>query len=253
MVPVTEVTLLDHISVAGAAGEVTGDDLPGLQARLTLAHLVLHRRAPVPVDRLASAIWGEEPPATWRPALRTLVARVRAFVRTADPSAAIDAGPNGYHLHLAEPVRVDVEMARAAARHAEEAIGAQELATAVAEAAAAEELARGSFLATVRLPWVTSVNDELHDVRLRALHVLGEAHLLRGEPTRAARAAQEAIEAAPFHEASHRLAMRALAAAGETAEAAQVFDRCRRLLGDELGVTPSKQTTELLASILRDT
>lgn len=247
----TTVTLIDRISIVGCGGTATEEALAGPQARLAFAQLVLQRRAPVSFERLAAAVWDDEPPATWRPALRTLVARVRAFVAAAAPAASLVAGPSGYHLQLPGPVTVDVEVARAAALAAEQALAAERLDEAVTQAARAEQLARGSFLAHTQLNWVVQIDDELANLQLRALHVLGESHLRRDDPERAARAAREAIGLAPLHEAGHRLAMRALAAAGETGQAAQAYDRCRRLLGDELGVTPSKQTTELLARILR--
>lgn len=249
---VTRVTLVDHITLAGCGGTATEEALAGPQARLAFAHLVLHRRAPVPVERLAAAVWEDEPPETWRPALRSIVARVRRFVGSATPTATIESGPNGYQLRLPEPITVDVEVARAEALAGEQALAADRLEEAVKHAAQAEQLARGSFLAKASHSWVVQVDDELANLQLRALHVLGETHLRHGDPERAARAAREAIALAPLHEASHRLVMRALAAAGETGEAAQAFDRCRRLLGDELGVSPSKRTTELLAAILRE-
>lgn len=249
---VTTITLLDRVTITGPTGEVGEDLLRGPQPRLVFSHLVLQRRAPLPTERLAGVLWGEDPPASWKPALRGLIARVRTFVQVAAPTATLTTGPNGYRLILPEPVEVDVEVALRAARLAEQALGEQRLEDAVADAARAEGLARGSFLPRAEGTWVEHIDGELHDARLRALHVLGEVHLLRGEPRRAARSAAEAIEAAPLHEASHRLAMRALAAAGETAEAAQAFDRCRRLLRDLLGVSPSRQTSELLTTILRD-
>jgi DNA-binding SARP family transcriptional activator len=41
--------------------------------------------------------------------------------------------------------------------------------------------------------------------------------------------------------------------AGETGEAARAYDRCKRMLVDELGIGPARQTTALLEQILRAT
>lgn len=250
--PATRVTLLNTPSIEGPAGVAPADDLPGAQPKTTFAYLVLHRGAPVPLERLGEAVWGPKRPATWRPALRALVSKVRAFVGTAAPRATLVMGPGGYDLDLPGPVEVDVEVARRCARRAEQALQASQTDAAVAHAARATDLAAGAFLPRSGSRWVRVVAEELHDIRLRTLHVLGEVHLLRGEPERAARAANEAITLAPLLEASHRLAMRAYNSAGESGEAAQAFDRCRTQLRDQLGINPSTETTELLTAILRD-
>lgn len=248
----TTVRLFGGVQVAGPAGVVETDGFPGTQARVVLAFLVLERAVPVPIERLADVVWSPQPPLTWRPALRTVITRVRRSVATADPDALLVAGPAGYRLHLTEPVQVDVEVARLAARHAEQALASGDIEVAVARAAEAEHLIRAPFLPRAEGPWVDGIRDDLRNVHVRVLHVLGECHLLRGEPGRAARAATEAIALGPIGEASHRLSMRALAAAGEKGRAAEAFERCRRVLADELGVDPSPQTRELLVAILRE-
>ena len=49
---------------------------------------------------------------------------------------------------------------------------------------------------------------------------------------------QKAVALAPFRERGYRLLMEAHAAAGNRAEALQVYEQCRRLLADELGAYP---------------
>jgi pentatricopeptide repeat protein len=56
---------------------------------------------------------------------------------------------------------------------------------------------------------------------------------------------------APFRESGYRVLMAALAARGNTADALRVYDDLMRLLSDELGIIPSKQTRELHAQLLR--
>lgn len=246
------VTLLDGVSVRGPGGVATAEQLAGPQPRTTFAYLVMHRDVSVPIDHLGEIVWGSERPETWRPALRALVAKARAFIATAVPDASVAMEHGGYHLAMPGPVTVDIEQAHHCGRLAEQALQASQVEDAVAHAAQADQLARGGFLPRSSSQWAAQAAQDLRDLRVRALHVLGEAHILRDEPQRAIRSAREAIALAPLHEASHRLAMRALVAAGETAEAALAFARCREVLGDELGVRPSRQTTELFTSILRE-
>ena len=55
----------------------------------------------------------------------------------------------------------------------------------------------------------------------------------------------------PWQEESHRAIIRILAADGQTTAALAQFERCRRILADELGVVPSAETVTLVDRIRR--
>jgi cyclopropane-fatty-acyl-phospholipid synthase len=63
----------------------------------------------------------------------------------------------------------------------------------------------------------------------------------------ALRAAEEAVTLEPYRESGYRRLMRIHLAAGDRAEAVRVYERCRRILADELGERPSRETEEVLA------
>jgi SARP family transcriptional regulator, regulator of embCAB operon len=63
--------------------------------------------------------------------------------------------------------------------------------------------------------------------------------------------AREAVAIEPFRETGYQLLMRAHAAVGNRAEALRVYERCRSLLSEELGVPPSSQTEAVYLDILR--
>jgi DNA-binding SARP family transcriptional activator len=67
----------------------------------------------------------------------------------------------------------------------------------------------------------------------------------------AARHAEQAVAVEPFRETGYQRLMRAHAAAGNRAEALRVYERCRCLLAEELGVSPSPQTEAVYLDILR--
>ena len=66
------------------------------------------------------------------------------------------------------------------------------------------------------------------------------------------RAAEAAIALTPFRERTYQLLMRVHAAAGNPAEALRVYDRCRRLLVEELGVQPAPEIAALYLALLRN-
>ena len=86
---------------------------------------------------------------------------------------------------------------------------------------------------------------------VRALHIWADAALMGQDWGVAARVAQELVALEPFRETAYRQLMRAQAGAGNRAEALRVYERCRALMGDELGVDPSSETQAYHLEILR--
>jgi 8-oxo-dGTP pyrophosphatase MutT (NUDIX family) len=74
--------------------------------------------------------------------------------------------------------------------------------------------------------------------------------LRSGDASEAAKWAQEAIALEPFRESGYRRLMHAHAAAGNRAEALQTYERCRRLLAEELGAYPSPETESIYRELL---
>lgn len=228
--------------------------LYGSQARLLFALLVVERDRPVPRDELAEALWPDGLPRTWGAALRGVVSKVRAFVTVAglpENAVAYD-GFGAYQLHLPADVVVDVECARSAVETAEQILHQGNPARAIALAEYARAVAGRPFLPDAKGRWVDGVRDRLREVLLWALCVLGEGHEQWGRPQLAVQAAEQAIVLEPFRERTHQLLMRVHAAAGNPAEALRVYDRCRRLLADELGVYPAAETAALHLALLRN-
>ena len=98
--------------------------------------------------------------------------------------------------------------------------------------------------------WVEEKRRELADVRGRALSALSDACLRSGDAPEAAKWAEQSIALEPFREAGYRRLMEADAAAGNRAEALQVYERCRRLLAEELGAYPSPETESIYRELV---
>ena len=226
---------------------------PGRQSRLLFAYLVAEQGRAVPRDELAEAVWHDSPPTTWDKALTGVVSRLRGLL-TDDlglDGASILTGAFGcYRLELPEGSWVDVVIAADAARDAEASLAAGDLAEARAAAALAESLTRQPFLPGEEGEWVEGKRRELVDVRGRALTALADASLLSGDSREAANWAEQAIALAPFRETGYVRLMEAHTLAGNRAEALQVYERCRRLLAEELGTYPSPETESRYRALL---
>jgi YVTN family beta-propeller protein len=114
----------------------------------------------------------------------------------------------------------------------------------------AVSLLRQPFLPGETGAWAETKRLELTDVRDRALSTLTDACLRAGEARNAVKWAEQSVAAAPFRETGYRRLMEAHAAAGNSAEALRVYERCRRLLAEELGAYPSPETESIYRGLL---
>lgn len=247
-----------HVQLTGEL-RVEADDrvldasrLGGERARLVFALLVLERGRPLTRDQLADVVWEERLPPTWRPALRNVLTRVRAFVREAGLGVElVSDAPGCYRLRcLAGDLEVDLEAMERALEQARAALKADDPARVLELAAAAREVARRPFLAGREGSWIDDVRARQRYALAAALELMGEA-VLRRDPSAAVGRARELIELDPVSEEGYRLLMRAQLAAGNRAEALTAYTACRAALIDALGVEPSAETQQTYLSVLR--
>ena len=226
--------------------------LMGRQGRLAFAHLACEHLRAVSRDELAEELWLGKAPPSWERSLSALISKLRALLAGIDPpGVALNGSFGHYQLSLPADVWIDVEAATGAIDRAESALRTDQPREAWGWAQAAHQISRRSFLMGEEGPWVTSKRSELRDVLVRAHECLGEPSIWHAEPEYAVKHAREAVALEPFRETSYQLLMRAHAAVGNRAEALRVYERCRSLLSEALGVSPSPQTEAVYLEILR--
>ena len=250
--PQLKVFLAGRVAVQLDGVRVEEERFPGRQGRLLFAYLVAEQGRAVPRDELAEALWGERPPASWDKALTVLASKLRGLLaeQGVDGAGALTAAFGCYRLDLPEGTWVDLFAAASGAREAEDALAAGDLERARAAAGSAESLVRRPFLPGDEGTWVEEKRSELADLRERALDVLTDACLRSGATREAAKWAEELVALSPFRETGYRRLMEARVAAGDRAEALRVYERCRRLLADELGAYPSPETESIYRALL---
>lgn len=253
MAEVLRVYVTGRLTIEYGAQTVDQSQLPGRQGRLALAYLILHRARAVPRDELLAALWGDRPPPSADTALSALMSKLRSALTKAgvDGPATLESGAGCYQLRLPPGTVVDVETAANSLDRAEGAVRAADLAAAWTSATVAAAVLRRPLLPGEDAPWLDVRRRHLRDLLLRAYDCLVEVWLQRGDTTLAVAVAGSALDIAPFRESGHRRLMRAHAAAGDRAEALRVYERCRTLLRDELGVDPSAETEAVYRTLLR--
>lgn len=94
--------------------------------------------------------------------------------------------------------------------------------------------------------WLQDEREALRQTRLHALESLAWELSASGRHADAIQAALAAIHLEPLRESAHRTLIEMHLAEGNRSEARRQFQRCRRLLRDELRVEPSDSTRLLL-------
>lgn len=99
--------------------------------------------------------------------------------------------------------------------------------------------------------WAQPYRRMLYQERGHALEGAAEAALAVGDPLLALRRAEQSVAADPLRESAQLLRVRALAAAGDPAGAAEAFAAFRRQLAEETGLEPSAAAEQLHSRLLR--
>ena len=246
------ISLTERLCIETNGASLDEQRFPGRQGRVVFAYLAAQGGRPVPRDELAELLWDDNPPATWEKALRVLMTKLRSLLEECgiDGSTALTSAFGCYALTLPAGTWIDVDAAADTLLRAERALAAGDLREAHSEGSVAAELARRSFLPGQDGSWVEGRRRDQHELLVRSLECLNEASFGAKDFAQAARHAEEVIELEPFRESCYRLLMEAHAAAGNRADALRAYERCRRLLADELGAYPSPETDSIYRELL---
>ena len=199
-----------------------------------VAYLAL-ARGPVSRSRLAGALWPDVPERRAHGDLRSALWRLHRRC------GAIQR--DDHHLALAPDVEVDL-------------LTVSDLTRVIIHRSAPEALGRLPELvdASEILPgwdeeWLDVERERYRLLRLRALERAGEAFLAANDPARAMEASLASISSEPYRESAHRLLVRIHLAEGNGAEALRAYRLYQRIVKDELGIRPSRQMEQLIATV----
>ncbi|WP_333768133.1 AfsR/SARP family transcriptional regulator [Streptomyces sp. IBSBF 2435] len=217
--------------------------LAGGRLRALLTALALRPGRVVTADVLIDEVWDGDPPAGATGALQALVGRLRKAIG----HDAVGSVEGGYRL-VAERDDIDLYRFQRLADEGARALADGDPVKAAGLLADALALWRGPALADLPDRGTAAVRSEALRLDTRRLRLTAELGL-----GRAAHVLPELAELAadhPLDEPLHALHIRALRAAGRTADALAAYDVVRRALAGELGTDPSPELRALHAELL---
>jgi SARP family transcriptional regulator, regulator of embCAB operon len=246
--------LTGHVAIEHGDSVVTEREFPGRQGRLAFVYLTVRRDQPTSRAEITSLLWPDQEPIDPDTALSAILSKLRRLLRRAgwEPSeAAIDVCSGSVSLRLPADTWIDLEAAGNAVDEAEGELRAGHRADAWAHANVAVTIGRRALLPDFSAPWLEARRTALRDGLARGLQCLATVSAANGEAALAVQYAAEAVALEPFRETGYQSLMRLHFVAGDRAEALRVFARCRELLREELGASPSPQTEAVFLEILR--
>jgi predicted ATPase/DNA-binding SARP family transcriptional activator len=224
-----------------------------------LAYLIVEADRPHQRDALAGLLWPDQLDAVARHNLRQALANLRRVLGDAQAAppfllitrATIQFNAAGqYNLDVAALLaHLDACTRHAHPQPAACAFCARQRRRAVA-------LYRGSFLEQFFVhdsvafdEWLFLRREYFQQRVLDALAQLVDYYQGRGEHADAIAMAQRLLEIDPLRESAQRDLMRLLAISGQRSAALAQFERCRRVLREELGIAPEAETLALFKLI----
>ncbi|WP_433889018.1 AfsR/SARP family transcriptional regulator [Streptomyces sp. CA-111067] len=217
--------------------------LAGGRLRALLTALALRPGRVLTADALIDDVWDGDPPAGATGALQALVGRLRRAIG----HDAVDSVEGGYRLAAGQD-DVDLYRFERLADEGSRALADGDPVKAVGLLGDALALWRGPALADLPDRGTAALRSEALRLDVRRMRLTAELDL-----GRAAHILPELAELAaahPLDEPLHALHIRALRAAGRTADALTAYDAVRRALADGLGADPSPELQSLYAELL---
>lgn len=240
-----EILLLGEV---GARGSTGGTRALAHMEKALLARLALDAGRVITIDRLIDDLWQEAPPKRARNALQVYVSHLRSYLG----APRIRSSGGGYCLALPEQAVDCIRFMQLAASGAALA-GKGCLTEARTAFEQALELWRGDPLAELAdHAFARTEATRLCEVRAAALEGLANVELQSGRHDRVVTDFGPLVEEFPFRDGIRAAVMTALYRQGRTADALKMFQDCRVILREELGLDPGPGLKALQAAILDD-
>jgi DNA-binding SARP family transcriptional activator len=228
------------------------DAFPAVQGCLAFARLTLDHDRAVGRDDLLDVLWPQKLPRAHGVALSAIVSKLRAMlVRVGLHSDLLSTEAGGYQLSLPPGTWIDYEAAGHHLHEAETARRAKRWKKVFGPANVAYLIGRRPFFIGEEGEWIDERREKLRTIFVRGAECLADYYLASGEPTMAVDAAKEVVQREPFRETGHQLLIRAYAAAGNRADALWAYEKCRKLISEELGADPAPETQTIYRRVLR--
>ena len=229
-------------------------ELTAPKHRAVLTVLLIDANRVVSLDRLVDLLWAGEPPAQAVGSLQAYISHLRRALepgraRGQPPQVLVSRAP-GYAI-VADTESIDAARFKMAVEAAQTALAKHSPTDALSGLDAALRLWRGPALAEfAQEPFARVEAERLEELRRVALECRIDARLQVGQHQAVIPELEQLVAEYPLRERLAATLMLALYRSGRQSDALRTFQRCRTVLGEELGLEPSQELRQLEADIL---
>jgi DNA-binding SARP family transcriptional activator len=233
------------------SGQCRVETFPTRRAEELLAYLLIHQRARHSREKLVDTLWPDAGISNGRASLSTTLWRLRGvFDRLQVPAADyLQTDRDWISLEPSTALSCDHSDFEQQMRAAERASGDE---ARQEQFLLAIELYRGSFCEGIYAEWCLRERERLERLYLRAQGQLMAGYMRQARYQEAIDAGKQVLENDPLREEVHRALMRCYWRLGRRTAAAQQFQRCARLLQQELQILPMPETIALYRDIVEE-
>ncbi|NIS79504.1 MAG: hypothetical protein GTO14_04685, partial [Anaerolineales bacterium] len=229
------------------------------KVRALLIYLAVESDRPHRRDALAELFWPDRPQGVARNNLKQALANLRKSLRDRDSDAPyLLVSRNDVQFNVESDHRIDVFTFRdhmsAAEKHTHQEVGFCN--QCVEHLRQAVDIYHGDFLEEFSLPdskgfeeWALLNRETFRRRMANSLRKLVALWEQQGSIRQARQFARRLVKLEPWNEGNHRVLIRLLAVSGRRSEALRQYQACERVLAEEFGVEPTKETTSLYESI----
>ncbi|WP_461172213.1 response regulator [Arthrobacter sp. Z1-9] len=248
--PSLQISVLGPLMIRRGGVELGANDLGGPKPRQVLEILLMNFGSAVSKTRIMDLLWGGNHPAVALPTLESYVSVLRRHLQPGTGrTGALRTVTGGYAIDRSL-VDLDLDRFETLTKAASQA----EPREALAMLTEALELASAPLLGDELLPSWAEEERAAHAARVGLARVMAaETALAVGETGRAIHWAGVAAKEDPLNERAWTALVLGLEQNGENTEALRAFDRCRRVIDQELGCAPGPALREAQARLLRST
>ena len=220
---------------------------PGRQPWLLFCYLLLHRRQPLPRERLAAVFWGDYSTSVSRKHLRNALWRMRYALQSAG------ARPDDYLLVSEDAISfspsarysLDIEDFEAKITAYQHLSGPELTPDMALQLEQAVDLYTGDLLTGIYADWSLLESERLNLLYLNTLGKLMDFYEFQGDAENGLACGRRLLACDNTREKVHRQMMRLYWLAGDRGAALAQFNLCAQILADTLGVSPLPETTQL--------
>jgi DNA-binding SARP family transcriptional activator/ActR/RegA family two-component response regulator len=248
--PALQISVFGPLTIRRGGKELTAKDLGGPKPRQVLEILLLSFGSAVSKTRIMDLLWDGNHPAVALPTLESYVSVLRRHLQPgAGRTGPLRTVTGGYAIDRSL-VELDLDRFETLTKMASQA----EPSEALALLTKALDLASAPLLGDELLPAWAEQERALHADQVNIARVLAaEAALSVGDVAKAMTFSNAALKEDPLNERAWTALVLGLERNGENTEALRTYDRCRRVMDEELGCAPGPLLRAAQARLLSNT